>query len=190
MKFASYEVTCPNCHQRIKLTDKEDGYEPFPFGGHFEDDDNLWFYVFAECEICRQTLVIRRRIDESSGHRKGVFESLRSRRFSSSSSTPHPECVIRFPAGRRPDMGVRRGHSGPRTGSERRPHGQLLARPLTCGRQRLPGRQQHDGADLPRCAVRGPPAAIPASSATLSPPSGPGRTAVHDTPGCLQLSCT
>src|SRR5450755_2150382 len=76
MKFVSYEVTCPNCHQRIKLTDKEDGYEPFPFGGHFEDDDNLWSYVFAECEICRQTLVIRRRIDESSGHRKGVFEIL------------------------------------------------------------------------------------------------------------------
>ena len=46
------------------------------FGGHFEDDDSLWSYVFAECEICRQTLVIRRRIDESSGHRKGVFEIL------------------------------------------------------------------------------------------------------------------
>jgi Domain of unknown function (DUF4145) len=76
MRFASYEVTCPSCHQKIKLTDKVHGFEPFPYGGYLEEE-YIWSYVFAECEICRQTLAIRRRIDESTpGHRKGVFEIL------------------------------------------------------------------------------------------------------------------
>jgi len=39
-----------------------DDFEPFPF---FREGDSLprWVYVFAQCEICWQTLVIRRRIE-------------------------------------------------------------------------------------------------------------------------------
>jgi hypothetical protein len=76
MQFANYEVTCPNCHQRIKLTDEKGGYEPVPFGKPNFEDNYEWSYVFAECEICWQTLVIRRRINETGAHRRGVFEIL------------------------------------------------------------------------------------------------------------------
>jgi hypothetical protein len=76
MRFSKYEITCPNCHQRIKLTDENHGYEPVPFGKPNSEDNYEWSYVFADCDICSQTLVIRRRIDESTGHRKGVFEIL------------------------------------------------------------------------------------------------------------------
>lgn len=76
MRFAKYEITCPNCHQRILLTDQNDGYEPASFGKPNPEDNYEWSYVFAECEICWQPLAIRRRIDESKGHRTGVFEIL------------------------------------------------------------------------------------------------------------------
>ena len=74
MKLTNYEVTCPNCHQRIKLSDEDrNDFEPFPYGPNFEEK-HTWSYVFAECEICWQTLVIRRRIDESA--KMGVYEIL------------------------------------------------------------------------------------------------------------------
>jgi hypothetical protein len=76
MRFTKYEVTCPNCHQRILLTDEKDGYEPPPFGQPNSEDNYEWSYVFAECAICWQPLAIRRRINESNGHRRGVFEIL------------------------------------------------------------------------------------------------------------------
>lgn len=76
MRFSKYKVTCPNCHQSILLTDETDGYEPAPFGNPDPADNHEWSYVFAECEICWQTLAIRRRINESNGHKRGVFEIL------------------------------------------------------------------------------------------------------------------
>src|ERR1039457_3482863 len=76
MRFRKYEITCPNCHQRILLTDENDSYEPAPFGKPNVEDNYQRSYIFADCEICWQTLAIRRRINESNGHRRGVFEIL------------------------------------------------------------------------------------------------------------------
>ena len=62
MVIAKYIVTCPNCHQRVMPDEQGDEYEPFPF---LREGDSLprWRYIIASCEICWQTMVIRKSME-------------------------------------------------------------------------------------------------------------------------------
>jgi hypothetical protein len=62
MASEKYIVTCPHCHQRVMPEEQGDEHRPFPF---LREGVLLltWDYIFASCEICWQTLVIRKRTE-------------------------------------------------------------------------------------------------------------------------------
>jgi Domain of unknown function (DUF4145) len=62
MVIAKYVVTCPNCYQRV-MPDEHIEEQPFPFLREGGGSLPPWEYVIASCEICWQTLIIRKLIE-------------------------------------------------------------------------------------------------------------------------------
>ena len=76
MTIAKYIVTCPNCYQRV-MPDERVEEQPFPFLREGGGSLPSWEYVIASCEICWQTLIIRKLIEgDEEAPKKLVVEIL------------------------------------------------------------------------------------------------------------------